>query len=148
MDKEKHKHNMLKVLKNKYLYVALGILVLIILLLIYLPRAGVDKELLTMEIADDMITSGETTLVKVKIENKNEYLEGILTVTSDDERVNITYPDPGLLNIQLYEGEMIQRVFEVTAVSTAFRTDYEITATLTTEDFNVTESVILGVQRS
>ena len=148
MDKEKHKHNMLKVLKNKYFYVALGILVLIILLLVYLPRAGVDKDLLTIEIMDDMITSGETTIVKVKIENKNEYLEGVLTVTSDDERVNITYPNPELLNIQLYEQEMVQRVFEVTAVSTAFRTDYEITATLTTEDFNVTESVILGVQRS
>ncbi len=137
----------LRLFKNKYLYISLIALVFFVILLVLILRSEEETSRLTLKLEDEMISSGQTTNLQVRVENLNELIQGTIRVESDGN-LEITHPDESLLEFELYKDEMIQRVLQINATTTAFRTDYEITAYLDYDNKIINESTILTVQRS
>lgn len=150
MEKEHHpkkKNKWLKLLKNKNFLVGLFIAILIIILTLFLIQLLKPQTTLAVELGDKIIDSGESTTVKITIKNSKEYLNGTISLTTQDDAVTINHPDPSLLNVELYKNEEISRVFYVNATTTALRTDYELIASLIEKEETSNKSITLRVQR-
>ncbi len=152
MKEETHKKRFkyMKVLKSKYLYYSIGILVLIGLVFVLYSYAqpGIGK--LELELEDNRISSEESTNMRVKIHNTgDEPFDGYFNLTVDDsESVNITIGDDRK-QVSLRPGERVERITDISAVSKAYRTDYEITGSLVINgSIESSDSTILSVRKS
>jgi hypothetical protein len=125
-------------LSNKEkLYVLASIIVLLVILLIigsslYNKLSTSSKGKIELNLKDSKIVSGEETRLFVIVKNTGSSLmEGTLFITADDVlAVNVSHEDPSVLNIKLYPGESVTRIFSVSGITNAIRTDYKLLATI------------------
>ena len=119
-----------------YALIGAGIILLVLTILIITAYNNLFNNTtdrsgrIQMELDDKKIESGEETKLSVTIQNTGtQLMEGELIIKTDDPNaVNVTHQDPSVMNIKLYEGESITRIFNVKGTTNAIRTDYKIIA--------------------
>ncbi len=139
--------------KKEKLYILAGATLIILILFILgfiaynnlFGNTTSAKGTIEMELADSKIITEDETTLKITVKNTGKtVMEGKLTVIPDDSQaVNITHPDPLVLNIKLYPQESVTRVLTVIGTTNAIRTDYKIFATITHENETISSNEIV-----
>lgn len=139
--------------KKEKLYILSGVALIIIILAILgiiaynnlFSNNNQAKGTINMNLKDSKITTNDETTLQITVKNTGKTLmEGELEVIPDDmQAVNVTHPDPSVLNINLYPDESITRVLSVRGQTKAIRTDYKIFARITHENETVSSNEII-----
>ncbi len=150
MTKSKSRNSSLT--KKEKLYAGIGLAIILIVIIILgtiaynnLFESRSKDGRIYMELEDRKIESGEETKLKLTVTNTGkDLLEGDILIKADDpQAVNITHPDPNVLNVNLYEGESITRILSVTGKTNAIRTDYKIISELVKENKTITSNELI-----
>jgi len=146
-------------IKKEKKYAITGIIFIILILIIIgfilykdvFNKSSDSKSKIIMDLDDTKIKSGENTALTITMKNKGDLLlEGNLIIIADDPKaVSISHQDPSVLNIKLYPGESVTRIFNVTGTTTAIRTDHKISAEIK-KDNNIISSndLILTINKN
>lgn len=136
----------------KYSIYAAIILTAITLVYMVWPEASTLKGYLTLSIDNRQVQTGEITHISMKATNSGEEpIIGAFNLSADDpQNVQIQIRDQDLLQINLLQGESIERRIAVNATSKAYKTVYELTGSIVSnnnETILATEQILLEVTR-
>ena len=142
---------------TKYALIGVVVVIIIALILVYIfvfAARKIDltmKGSLTAKLEDSSIESNSSTFLLIGGKNTgSKLLTAEFRVTPDDwNAVIIEYPNPELLKLKLLPKESVVRRMEVTGLSKAIRTDFEILVELVGENETVIdkETIVLTVRK-
>jgi uncharacterized membrane protein len=143
--------------KKEKLYVLGGLILLLVGLFIIgtiiynnLRSDNDVRGRIQMNLKDSRIISGDETSLTVTVTNTgNKLMAGDLLIVADDPTsVNVSHQDPNVLNVKLYPGESVTRIFSIVGTTNAIRTDYKIFAEIRKDNETISSNeVVLTVTR-
>ena len=132
--------------------VGVFLVVLLVSLSLFITSFVIDSDSvggrMKLILQDETISSNESTSVTVRVENEDEQrLNGTIVFEEDNQDLHISHPSNTSVTVNLLSGESVERRDNVSAVTDAYTSTYEIKASLSDQNTTLlSDSVYLTVE--